>query len=256
MTRKEFSLDGRTVRYYDDGAGPVVLLIHGAGATARLWHRQSSPLSRRFRVIAPDLPGFGGTERFPGIVSVRGFGRFIADLLDALGIARVSVVGSSMGGWAACWFAHDYPERVSRLVLIAPAGLYLSQDPPMRITEVIGELEKIYSGAGFSSFVGIKPMDEMQRGVETIQDMYREGGFTPDLAGRLGELKTPTLIIWGKADNVIPVSYALVWGNEIPGSKLLVLDGAGHLPFVERPDEVNHILNGFLEPDTLTPAVD
>jgi pimeloyl-ACP methyl ester carboxylesterase len=256
MTRKEFSLNGRTVRYYDDGAGPVVLLIHGAGATARLWHRQSGPLSRRFRVIAPDLPGFGGTERSPGIGSVRGFGRFIADFLDALGIARASVVGSSMGGWAACWFAHDHPEKISRLVLISPAGLYLKQDPPMPITEVIGEIEKIYSGVGFSAFVGVKPMDEMQRGVETIQDMYRAGGFTPDLAGRLGELKAPTLIIWGKEDNVIPVSYAREWGKEMPGSKVLVLDGAGHLPFVERPDEVNHILNDFLEPDIQTPAGD
>jgi pimeloyl-ACP methyl ester carboxylesterase len=246
MTRKEFSLNGRTVRYYDDGTGPVVLFIHGAGATARLWHRQSGPLSRRFRVIAPDLPGFGGTERFPGIKKVRDFGRFIADFLDALGLKRVSVVGSSMGGWAASWFAHDYPDRVEKLVLISPAGLYLSQDPPMSVPELISELEKMYSGMGITSTVDKKQMDELQRGVETVHDMHQSGGFTPDLASHLSELKAPTLIIWGKADNVIPVSYAKVWGAEIPGSKLLVIDRAGHLPYVERPDEVNDILTNFI----------
>lgn len=247
MTKKEFSLRGKTVRYYDDGAGPAVLLIHGAGATARLWHRQSGPLSRRFRVIAPDLPGFGGTERLPGIRKVRDFGRFMAEFLDTLGLPGASVVGSSMGGWAACWFALDFPRKTEKLVLISPAGLYFSQDPPMAIPDIEAELKRACSAVGSASPAGIKPLDDMTRGIETIRDMHQSGGFAPDLAGHLHKVKAPTLIVWGKADAVIPVSYSRSFNREIPGSRLIVLEGAGHLPHVEQPDEMNGILIDFLK---------
>lgn len=263
MTRRELSIEGLSVRYYDAGEGPSLLLLHGAGATARLWHRQLGPLSRLFRVIAPDLPGFGGSERWPDITSVHGYAGFLSRFMDALGMARASLVGSSMGGWASCWFALDFPDRLDRLVLISPAGLHMPGHPPMPISGVVKELHRAYaavSGAddaarrgvseggaeGFDMLPGVRPNDELLRGVETLTALDAAGGFVPDLGDRLSGVAAPTLVIWGTDDPVIPASHGAEFVRLIPRSRLVTLDGAGHLPYVERPDEVCRLIAGYV----------
>jgi len=248
LKRDYIKVNGLAVRCYEAGDGPPVLLVHGAGAQARLWRRLMGPMSSRFRVLAPDLPGFGGSDYCPDINKVRDFAGFLAGFLDAHGIGRASVVASSMGGWAASWFALDFPERVFKLVLISPAGLYSEEKPPMSVPQVISELREQYA----KSALDIEGMNagaekELEKAVETINSMDARGGFAPDLAGRLGGIKAKTLIIWGSDDRVIPVSYADAFGDGIPGSTVSVMPGAGHLPYLDMPEEVFDLVAGFLE---------
>ncbi len=240
MDRRETIVGGHAVRYYESGRGPAILLVHGAGATGRLWHRQMGPLSAGFRVIAPDLPGFGGTDFFPEITTVRGYGDFLARFMDALGIGRASVVASSFGGWVACWFASEFPERLDRLVLVSSSGFYLQEAPLMTIAELLIELKRYYA------YTHDEP-DELRNATSTITYLSGNGAFKPDLAERLPMIKAPTLIIWGREDRVVPLAYARLFREGIRGSVLKVMDGAGHLPYVERPAEFNDAVLGFMK---------
>jgi len=246
--RKQIEVYGVNVRFYEAGIGSPILLLHGAGGQARLWRRLMGPLSKRHRVIAPDLPGFGGSDYSPSINSVRDYAKFVADFIDALGIERASIVGSSMGGWAACWLALDFPERVVDLVLISPAGLYFPDNPPMSVPQVIAELKDYYAKAALDAeALNTGSGAELEKAVHTITAIDEKGGSAPDLAGRLSGIKARTLIIWGTADRVIPASYAGAFGSGIEGSKVVMLDDAGHLPYIERPEECYEIIKGFLE---------
>ena len=240
MDRRETKVGGHAVRYYESGRGPALLLVHGAGATGRIWHRQMGPLSASFRVIAPDLPGFGGTDLFPDITTVKGYGDFLARLLDALGIGRASVVASSFGGWAACWFASEYPEMLDRLVLVSPSGFYLEEAPLLTIPELIEELKRYYTYAQ-------EEPEELKRAVSTITYLSGAGAFKPDLAGRVRMIEAPTMIIWGREDRVVPPAYARLFKEGIRSSALKVMDGAGHLPYVERPVEFNDAVLEFMK---------
>jgi pimeloyl-ACP methyl ester carboxylesterase len=117
----------------------------------------------------------------------------------------------------------------------------------MPVSQVVDELERYYSGLlAAEGLVGLRPSDEMKKAIGTITSLDGLGGFTPDAAGALPKIKAGTLIIWGSEDRVVPVSYAEEFKNGISGSVLRVLAGAGHLPFVEKPEEVNALTISFL----------
>jgi pimeloyl-ACP methyl ester carboxylesterase len=239
MVKNETRVGGHAVRYYEAGEGPALILVHGAGGTGRIWHRQMGVFSDRFRVIAPDLPGFGGTDFFPDAVTVRGYGSFIAGFMDAQGIGSASVMAHSFGGWASCWFASEFPERLERLVLVAPSGLHIESSPVMSVPELIAELKRFYS-------YSVDEPEELTKAIDTITRLTGSGAFRPDLDKRLPLIKSPALIVWGRDDKVVPPAYSGLFRDGIKGSVLKVIDGAGHLPFMERPDEFNKAVLGFL----------
>jgi len=245
LFRNEASLDGKKVRYYEAGDGAALILLHGAGGTARLWRRQIGVFSGKFRVLAIDLPGFGGTDEFPEIKDVKGYAVFLAAFLEDAGINRVSLVGSSMGGWAACWFALIYPEKVNKLVLVSPAGIYRSDNPPMSIQILLKEIMLWHGGSWNGHDKGEN--NELVRGLSSVKRLYDLGGMEPDLTGVLSMIKASTLIIWGDEDKVIPLSYSEIFRTGVINSKVKIIKGAGHLPYAEKPDVFNEILSAFLE---------
>ena len=216
LIRYDTKINGHLVRYYEGGEGKPLLLIHGAGATSKLWHRQSGPFAKHFRVIAPDLPGFGGSARTPEIKSVRDYARFLSEFLSTVNAPRASVIGSSMGGWAALWLAVDFPRLVDKLVLVSPAGVHRATDPSMPVDEVLRELENYYKSIS-GEVTGLKPSEEMSKAIKTIKEIDEAGGFVPDIEQKLPEIKAPTLIIWGKDDRVIPSSYADIFAESDSG---------------------------------------
>jgi pimeloyl-ACP methyl ester carboxylesterase len=250
LLRKSSELNGRRVRYYEAGEGDAVVLLHGAGATARLWRKQIAPLSGLFKVLAPDLPGFGDTDVFPEIKDVRGYSGFLAAFLEKAGVSRVSLVGSSMGGWAACWFALIYPEKVDKLVLVSPAGVYRPEDPPMPLPSLLEEIKAWYEKVS-DPVMGSGAKRELEKGISTIERLSASGGLEPDIQGRLSEIKAETLVIWGEDDRVIPVSYATVFKRGIKGSGLRIIKGAGHMPYIEKAEIFNDAIIDYIKRGSL-----
>jgi 2-hydroxy-6-oxonona-2,4-dienedioate hydrolase len=245
LIRYDTKINGHLVRYYEGGTRKPLLLIHGAGATAKLWHRQMGPFAIHFRVIAPDLPGFGGSARCPKIRSVRDYARFLVQFLSTVNVPRASVVGSSMGGWAALWLAADFPRLIDKLVLVSPAGVHRAMEPSMPVDGVLRELENYYKSIS-GDVTGVKPSEEMAKAIKTIKEIDEARGFVPDIERKLPEIKAPTLIIWGKGDRVVPSSYAEIFARAIPDARVRLMEAAGHLPYIEKAEEFNKIATNFL----------
>ena len=237
MERKDLLLGGLNVRYYEAGSGPAVALVHGAGASGKIWRKQFGPLSGRFHVVAPDLPGFGGSGFSPAINDVCGYSGFLLSFLSALKIDAASFVGSSMGGWASCCLAAARPDRVERLVLISPGGMYLPEAPPLPIPRLLEYITSYYPEEGSA---------ELSNALKTINSLWRSSGFRPDVNELLPVIKARTLVIWGEKDPVIPVKYGEAFASGIKGARLEIIKGAGHMPYLERPEETNTMILDFL----------
>jgi 3-oxoadipate enol-lactonase len=242
------------------GEGPAVLFLHGLGGTRTAWEPQLEHLSERFRCIAWDMPGYGdsaplATLDFDSIVGS------ISELLDRLELERTHLVGLSFGGQQAMHFALAAPERVGCLVLADTSHRFGADgtDPdewkharlaaldagatPADIAPFVIDSITARGFAGFerdrtlAAFARI-PADGLRAAVECLP--------THDVSGRLGEIACPTLVIAGDLDEETPVAYAEQIAAGIPGARLAVIPGAGHLTPAEAPDRFNAIVAAFL----------
>lgn len=268
-------LHGRSVTYAEAGEGPVLLLIHGIGGTFENWQEVVEPLSRRHKVIAPDLPGHGASGPGGGDYSIGAFAAGLRDLLFALEHKRATVVGHSLGGGIAMQFAYQFPEMVERLVLVSSGGLGPEVSPILRAatlpgadlfinaTATIGQKIVPVLARGLSA-IGLRPsadLYEVIRGYGTLTDPVRRsaflctvravlgaGGQRVDASDRLYLAEAmPVLIIWGANDPIIPAHHGEDAHDHIPGSRLEIFDGVGHIPQIETPLRFVTTLEQFLE---------
>lgn len=240
------------------GAGAPVLYLHGAEGPLAGWPPFLDSLSTRFRVIAPDLPGFGqssGGERMDGVLDLT---MYLQDLLDALGLDRVAIVGHDLGGMAAAELAATADRRVTALMLIAPLGLWADDDPILDFyatpRDVLAPLAWHDPGSSAATAVLAPPdSDEEARlaGLLRNQNLATSTRFLwpiPDrgLKRRIHRVTHPTLLIWGANDGVVPPSYGPRWQQAVVGSQLVTVPGAGHLPMLEQPAAVTDAAIPFL----------
>ena len=268
-------LHGRSVIYTASGEGPVLLLIHGIGGTFENWQEVIEPLSRHHKVIAPDLPGHGASGPGGGDYSIGAFAAGLRDLLLALGHKRATVVGHSLGGGIAMQFAYQFPEMVERLVLVSSGGLGPEVSPILRAATLPGADLFINATAALGSkvvpalarglaMVGLRPsadLHEVIRGYGTLTDPVRRaaflctvravlgtGGQRVDASDRLYLAEAmPVLIVWGADDPIIPARHGEDAHDHIPGSRLEIFDGVGHMPQIETPLRFVTALEEFLE---------
>ncbi|HET9154212.1 MAG TPA: alpha/beta fold hydrolase [Solirubrobacterales bacterium] len=268
-------LHGRSVTYAEAGEGPVLLLIHGIGGTFENWQEVVEPLSRHHKVIAPDLPGHGASGPGGGDYSIGAFAAGLRDLLFALEHKRATVVGHSLGGGIAMQFAYQFPEMVERLVLVSSGGLGPEVSPLLRAATLPGADLFINATAAIGqrivpplaralSMIGLRPsadLHEVIRGYGTLTDPVRRtaflctvravlgtGGQRVDASDRLYLAEAmPVLIIWGAEDPIIPVRHGEDAHDNIPGSRLEIFDGVGHMPQIETPLRFVTVLEQFLE---------
>lgn len=270
-------IDGLRARCLFAGkAGPPVVLIHGLGASAEIWSSSIGPLASRHRVFAPDLPGFGRTEK-PGKMaySPAAYSRFIRDFMTALGIGRAALVGHSLGGGVALRVILDDPLRVERLVLASSAGLGSDVSLPLRIaslpffdrlffkpplpvfTRFLHRL--VYDPAAISPAFArmyyemffqpgsVRAFASILRAIATLRGA-KPGVLEPIRAG-LASIAAPTLILWGREDRILPVSQAVDAAGRIPGARLHIFERCGHMPNIEHPEEFNRLVLEFLAED-------
>jgi len=261
QTEKTVSVFGAKIAYVEAGdpSKPTVILLHGLGGSSGNWLFTIPALAANYHVIAPDQIGFGKSDRVMLKYRVGTYVDFLDKFMSELKIEKASLVGNSLGGWVAAWTAIKYPNRVEKIVLADAAGLkpnevdlaqvyslnYSTRDEVRQLVKLV-----FYNQAVFGSEAMIEQSMAVRIAANDgytinslIESIKRNEDF---LNGRLGEIKKPTLIIWGKQDGLLKLADGEQFKREIPGSELVVFDQCGHVPMVEKAVDFNKAVLGFL----------
>jgi len=249
MQSQVLMLSGRKVHFWKGGSGPVLLLLHAAWGDAEMsWSRVWEELSRSYTVIAPDLPGFGQSEKL-FTPTLSGMASMLKELLSALHLDRVTVVGNSFGAGVAIKFENDHPQMISQLVLVD--GGYMPVIPGfMRkiilLPGVNQAFRALIRNVTFSrktlnrSFANLPklPAGFLEK-IEQTTMAYSRISFDTIMnhSTPLSKPTAPTLLIWGAEDGLATLKQADAIQKWIPEARLITIDGAGHMPQVEKPEE-------------------
>ncbi len=264
--------DGAQMHYLARGeSGDPVILIHGLMSSAYEWRKNIDALAQAHRVYAIDLVGFGFSSRVSERrYSLQYFAQCVREFMDAQGLARASLVGHSLGGAVALQVAFDYPARTDRLVLLAPAIYLVKYVKPIRYAARVPYLPRTLmtlvicnprahrvslrnalgkEGRVDEESLSIRVRASRVRGTMDALLAMATSPHAADLQLNLGEVRAPTLVIWGDGDLAVPVRHGKRLVRELPQAELLILEGAGHLPNEEFPEVVNRAMTEFLGSD-------
>ncbi|OBI37257.1 alpha/beta fold hydrolase [Mycobacterium sp. E2238] len=282
------SLQFRTIHGYRRafriaGSGPALLLIHGVGDKSTAWEPVHAKLARRFTVIAPDLLGHGESDKPRADYSLAAFANGMRDLLAALDIDRVTLVGHSFGGGVAMQFAYQYPQLVERIVLVSSGGVAREVSVALRLaamplgSEALAMLRtpgvmpaiRLF-GRAMATVLGPTNFGHDVADVVNLLEGFRDPRALSAFARTLrsvvdgrGQFVTmldrsylaqpiPVQVIWGEDDFVIPVEHARMAHEAMPGSRLEIFENSGHMPFKDDPDRFVEVVERFV--DSTRPA--
>ena len=281
LTEHTVTVDGKPIFVAESGSGPAVVMLHGGGPGASgvsNYSRNIDALATHFRVIVPDMPGYGRSDKHIDHSDPYGYlAGMIRGLLDALDIETAHVIGNSYGGAAALRLALDTPRRVEKLVLMGPVGIGTTRRVP---TAGIRNLLSYYGGAGpsrnkLATFIRsylvydgasvaedlievryqasidpevvANPPAQMPSGLTALRTLWRTD-FTRD--SRLKALQTPTLVLWGRDDKVNPPAGGPMLLNTMPNAELVMTSHTGHWMQWERAELFNELVTEFLSTDS------
>ena len=263
---KFVTVDSTHLRVLDVGRGPTVVLVHGLAASMYSWRYTIDPLVQAgYRVVAYDNRGFGFSDKPAAGFSNAAYVHLLFGLLDSLAVTDAVLVGHSMGGAIVADASLARPERVRGLVLVDAAGLGVQYPFMLRVARwpIIGPLFDHFRGRGATgrilraiygdgSRVREQDIDQYYAPLalpdfgRSLRGVLREFNFA-DLQGRLGSIPTPTLVMWGSRDQVIPQTIGAKMAAELPHSALARFQTAGHALPEESPAAFNRVLIGFLK---------
>lgn len=243
-----------TITVTERGQGRPVLLLHGGGGplTVTPWADRLAG-AQRARVLTPVHPGFNGTPRPGALDSIAGLAAAYVDLLDALDLHDVVVVGNSVGGWTAAEMALLGSPRVGCYVLVDAVGIEVPGHPVADFFSLTpAELAaRSYHDPGTHGIDPARLPAEARAamaGNRAALEAYAGRAMTdPTLAERLGRVTTPTLVVWGEADRIGDPDFGRAFAAAIPGAEFTLLPGAGHLPQIETPDALIAVVWAFAE---------
>ncbi|MGI5865220.1 MAG: alpha/beta fold hydrolase [Myxococcales bacterium] len=254
-------IEGTKIHLADSGTGPAVLLLHAFPLSGGMWKKQIAALRASYRVIAPDLPGFGGSPPPTSPASIAGFAALGLGLLDALGVEKAAVVGLSMGGYVALELQAAASERVSALVLCDTKAHADTEDgkrareATAHAVEEEGSTQPLIERL-LPNLLSPAASPELRREVERlIADTSVEGAaaaqramakrrdFTPEL----GKIGCPTLVLVGGNDTLSTSAELKGIAQAIPNARFQTIPGAGHLSNIEKPEAFNAALRSFLD---------
>jgi pimeloyl-ACP methyl ester carboxylesterase len=267
---KFVTVDGKKVHYLEAGSGPPIILIHGFMYNTVMWKKNIDALAKKFKVYAIDLWGWGYSERLKeNEYSFERYGKQVVGFMDALNIRKATFAGQSMGGGISVYVAAYHPDRVDRLILVAPAVI------PYPMT-TIGQ---IYQLPFVGEFMNAIPGDVLMKNniksiwfhdekkvtdqylKEVIQPLCIKGSYAGMMyiirnvlkdplvekeANLLAGMDKPILIVHGKEDKGVPLDRSKRLNDLWKGSKLVIFDNAGHSPHEEYPEKFNQLALEFL----------
>jgi pimeloyl-ACP methyl ester carboxylesterase len=254
-THRDELLTVRGVRIHllSAGSGEPVLYLHGVGATDA-WLPFHARLAARCHLLAPDLLGFGQSDRPDWLDDVQDYAVHCLDLLDTLGLERVHLVGLSLGGWIAAELAVWASHRLQSLTLVDAAGLYL---PGYEVPDIFAlsyeqTIRLLFEDQSVAERVlGIPDTPDFAaqrlKGQVTLARVgWNPYLYSPKLMQRLHRIQTPTLVLWGERDRLFPVAMGEAWAAAIAGARLEVVPGCGHSPPTEQPARTAESIADFI----------
>lgn len=247
------------------GDGVPIILLHGFGGDKDNWSIYAPQITRRHRLIAPDLPGFGENDRsldreYDILSQVHRLSAF----LDAMNIPKCHIGGNSMGGYIALQFAMEYPDKISSLTLFNNAGVVGAEKSELAIAAEKGDnslaLSDLSDVDRLMAFISYRPVPmpknfkkiffaEAEAHKDVLDKIFWQiagSGINKPLNDRLGEVTARTLIIWGRQDRLIDVSCVSVLDEGIKNSETVIFEETGHVPMIERPKDVATVHLAFL----------
>jgi pimeloyl-ACP methyl ester carboxylesterase len=270
MHRLDDPVFGGEIAVYEAGAGNAkgILLVHGIGqGGARDYGKQIAWLKGDYHVVAPDLPGFGASDRGNELYSPSNYATVLKAIAERFFDRPFALVGHSMGAVVALRYAATYPADVERLVVMDAPGVlhpyastsgflaYLGRDYVPRAAGPAGELENLARRL-LAPLAGLKLDPRLVLASPQLRetllggDPVRISGLavvTEDLRDALPRIRMPTLLAWGARDELAPIRNARVLAAKLPLARLVTIEGAGHTPMIEAPDALRAVLAPFLE---------
>ncbi len=260
---------GMKICYVDKGVGFPMVFIHGMGGDLNNFAYNYKYFKENYRVIGLDLPGYGKSGRMRRDYTIDYYANVIEEFLEKIKVSKCILIGNSMGGHIATVYALKDQSRVDRLVLVDSAGL----------TKLAPGVEQMVKYSLNTSMIKMSPKMIVQQGVrnnfhdtelkecknmienvESISENSEEyteychaikSSMQTMLKERIGaklyDLKIPVLLIWGKYDCMVPINYAYEFKRKTENSQLVIIDGAGHMPMLEKHKTFNHIVEDFIK---------
>ncbi|MGD0226029.1 MAG: alpha/beta hydrolase [Terriglobia bacterium] len=250
---------GHKIAYYEAGRGNTVILIHGLGADSRHWAANIDALSQNSRVIAMDMIGYGQSDKPLMRYTAANFADYLRGFMQALKIPKASLVGNSLGGWVALELAIRHPQMVDKLVLVDSAGLQPTEGLKMPAGGGLKSLTPLNTQWFFDLMEANKAWATTDLGPNSFErhvqngDSYTVASTVAEIITghdfedkKLGKVRAPTLVVWGRDDLLIPLPIGEALHQGIAGSQMVVIDGTGHIPMVGKPAEFNEAVGKFL----------
>jgi pimeloyl-ACP methyl ester carboxylesterase len=253
----ETSVLGHRIAYYEKGDGPPLVLAHGFSGSAPFeWGRVIDPLAERFRVVAPQLAGFLPSEQADIAYSTDAQLAHLSGFIEALGLSGCTLAGESYGGWLVAAYGARAAEAGSRLAHIGRLAI-LCGAVGIRIPPPTGEAPQPRQPPDTPLWRAILQRLPQLNPHEVANNWVRERILAASDLGKgwpdepaLAKIATPTLVLWGEDDDLVPVKFGRAAAAAIPGAQLVVLPGVGHIPSIEAPRDFVRILGGFAAGET------
>jgi pimeloyl-ACP methyl ester carboxylesterase len=253
MSEQEIYIQGLKINYKIMGLGPVVFILHGWGASADSWIRVGRSIAQQgFRVIIPDLPGFGKSAKPQKVWNLDDYCNFVTSFIDVLGYKKVILIGHSFGGRIAIKLATKNPQRIEKLILVSAAGIRPKKRFKDYVAVFLARASKPFSGLPGFNLVRklfykkfLKKTDYFRaKGImkEVFKKVIRE-----DLEPFLKKIEPKTLIVWGSEDKITPLADGLKMKKEIKGSELTILKGVEHALNLKAPTLLSERILEFIK---------
>lgn len=278
INSKKITVNGISIQCFYAGQGNnTIVLLHGAGVDSAMmsWAEVIRLLSKGNKVIAPDLPGYGGSDRIDGEYTLEFYTEIVKGVIEAFQCPPVILVGLSLGGGICLNMALKYPELIKLLVPVDAWGVF-QRLPNHRLThwytrskindnlyKWTGKCRSIVRWSLESNLIGDKTritdalVDEVQESmlepnagkpfISFQRSEITKTGLNTDLFSRLSEISIPTLLVHGSKDKAVPLKDAIVASKIIPDCKLYIMEGCKHWPQKERPEEFSKVVRQFIE---------